>query len=62
MGHARALLSLEDDLLIERLSKQVINRNLSVRKTEDLVKKAKSSDGNSEAKKPQNTSSEPQGY
>ena len=59
MGHARALLSLEDELLIERLSKQVINRNLSVRKTEDLVKKAKSSDGNSEAKKPQNTSSEP---
>ncbi len=59
MGHARALLSLEKDSLIESLSKQVINRNLSVRKTEDLVKKAKSSDGNYEAKNTQNTGSEP---
>ena len=33
MGHARALLALESESLIEKLSKQVINRNLSVRKT-----------------------------
>lgn len=47
MGHARALLALESESLIEKLSKQVINRNLSVRKTEDLVKKYKAGDSES---------------
>lgn len=59
MGHARALLSLEDENSIENLSKQVINRNLSVRKTEDLVKKFKGSKGQNEAKNSKSPYSEP---
>jgi ParB family chromosome partitioning protein len=41
MGHARALLGLEDDAAIERTARQVIARGLSVRATESLVKKAR---------------------
>ena len=59
MGHARALLALDDEALIEKLSKQVIHRNLSVRKTEDLVKKAKSKNSDFDSKKPNLSSSEP---
>ena len=59
MGHARALLALESDTLIEKLSKQVINRNLSVRKTEDLVKKFKNPSSKSGAKTSSDSASEP---
>jgi ParB family chromosome partitioning protein len=38
MGHARALLGVDDDAHIERLAKDVIDRGLSVRETESLVK------------------------
>jgi len=59
MGHARALLSLDDESSIEKISKQVIHRNLSVRKTEDLVKKFKGPKGENENKTSKISSSEP---
>ena len=40
MGHARALLGLEDDAARVRLGRQVAERGLSVRETENLVRKA----------------------
>lgn len=40
MGHARALLSLPDESSQLRVSRDVVARNLSVRETETLVKKA----------------------
>ena len=39
MGHARALVAVEDEKLQEKLLKQVIDGGLSVRQTETLVKK-----------------------
>jgi ParB family chromosome partitioning protein len=39
MGHARALLGLEDDHVIERLARQAASRGLSVRQVEALVKR-----------------------
>jgi len=59
MGHARALLALEDKDLLEKLSRQVINRNMSVRKTEDLVKKYRSPKPNSQGSKNGKSNSEP---
>jgi ParB family chromosome partitioning protein len=41
MGHARALLALDEPAAIERAARQVVDRQLSVRATESLVKKAK---------------------
>ena len=40
-GHARALLSLEDEEIMKETAKEIINRNLTVRETEELVKKIK---------------------
>jgi len=40
MGHARALLGLEDDVERERLATHIAQRGLSVRETEDLVRTA----------------------
>lgn len=40
MGHARAILGLTDDVAQLRLSREVVSKNLSVRETEALVKKA----------------------
>jgi ParB family transcriptional regulator, chromosome partitioning protein len=42
MGHARALLGLEEPAEIERAAREVVDRQLSVRATEALVKKARS--------------------
>jgi ParB family transcriptional regulator, chromosome partitioning protein len=39
MGHARALLGLEDDQSIERLAREAASRGLSVRQVEALVKR-----------------------
>ena len=39
MGHARALVMVEDELLQNRIVKQIIQDSLSVRQTEALVKK-----------------------
>jgi len=41
MGHARALLALDEPAAIERAARQVVDKQLSVRATEALVKKAK---------------------
>lgn len=49
MGHARALVALEDNKLQEKILKEVIKNGLSVRQTEALVKK------NSEEFKPAKT-------
>ena len=40
MGHARALLSLEDATIQKKMAKVIIDKGLSVRQVEDLVKKA----------------------
>ena len=40
MGHARAILALADEAAQLRLARDVVSRNLSVRETEALVKKA----------------------
>src|SRR3954464_12889463 len=42
MGHARALLSLADEAAQLRVARDVVSRNLSVRETEAMVKKAAS--------------------
>ena len=41
MGHARALLSLESGELIEKARHEILHRQLSVRATEDLVRRLK---------------------
>src|ERR1041384_6229478 len=41
MGRARALLALDEPAAIERAARQVVDRQLSVRATEALVKNAK---------------------
>lgn len=40
MGHARALVAVEDETLQAKLVQQIVKDNLSVRQTETLVKKA----------------------
>jgi ParB family chromosome partitioning protein len=42
MGHARALLGLEDPAAIDRFAKKVAERQLSVRATEELVRRERS--------------------
>ena len=42
MGHARALLSLEDDLQIQA-AREVVHKKLSVRETENLVRRLQQS-------------------
>ena len=44
MGHARAILALPSETDQRRVARDVINRNLSVRETESLVKKAADGD------------------
>jgi ParB family chromosome partitioning protein len=44
MGHARALLGLEEAAAIERAARTVVDKALSVRATEALVKKARTPD------------------
>lgn len=41
MGHARALLPLESEALIEKARNEILHRQLSVRATEDLVRRLK---------------------
>lgn len=41
MGHARALLALDNDGLIEKARHEILHRQLSVRATEELVRKLK---------------------
>ncbi len=57
MGHARALLGLEDPRLIEDSAEQVVKKALSVRQTEDLVRRAQKPGKDKAAKdKPQSAS------
>lgn len=42
MGHARALLALESHELMEKAREEILRRHLSVRETENLVKRLKS--------------------
>ena len=51
MGHARALLGLEDARVIEDQAEQVIKKELSVRQTEDLVRRAQKSEGKDKPQK-----------
>jgi ParB family chromosome partitioning protein len=53
MGHARALLGLERDAERERLAQLVADRGLSVRETENLVRKSLKGEGGQTAKKPE---------
>jgi ParB family chromosome partitioning protein len=43
VGHARALLSLEDASIQKKMARVIIDKGMSVRQVEDLVKKAQSS-------------------
>lgn len=45
MGHARALLGLEEDAVIERLARQTASRGLSVRQVEALVRREREDGG-----------------
>lgn len=49
MGHARALLGLDDDAAIERSAARVVQKQLSVRQTEELVRRERG-DGKQKAK------------
>lgn len=53
MGHARALLALASDAEQRRLARDIVNRSLSVRETESMVRKA------SEPKTPAEQQTEP---
>jgi len=57
MGHARALLALDEPAAIERAARQVVERQLSVRATEALVKKAKEPEDTRPPAKPQKSAS-----
>jgi ParB family chromosome partitioning protein len=50
MGHARALLGLDEPAAIERAARMVVDKALSVRATEALVKKARTGDSESSEK------------
>ena len=49
MGHARALLSLEDAAIQKKMAHVIIEKGLSVRQVEDMVKKAGQGQGIVEA-------------
>jgi len=52
MGHARALLGLEETGAIERCALKVVARSLSVRATEELVRRERGDDGGATKVKP----------
>ena len=52
MGHARALLSLEESELIVKAASEVISKELSVRQTEQMVSKMQSAAQNKKIDKP----------
>ena len=56
MGHARALLGLDDAAAIERAAAQVISKGLSVRQTEELVRKERDG-GKKKAPRPEPSAS-----
>ena len=52
MGHARALLGLEEDADREECSRLIVERELSVRQTEELVRKGRRGEGRGPKKPP----------
>ncbi len=64
MGHARALINLEDDELRLRLHRRIIDEGLSVRKTEEAIQKLQdqSSQGATQKKKRPSLSSKERAY
>jgi ParB family chromosome partitioning protein len=57
MGHARALLALDEAAAIERAARHVVERQLSVRATESLVKNAKEPEDRRPPAKPHKSAS-----
>jgi ParB family chromosome partitioning protein len=57
MGHARALLALDEAAAIERAARHVVERQLSVRATESLVKNAKEPEDRRPPPKPHKSAS-----
>jgi ParB family chromosome partitioning protein len=57
MGHARALLALDDPDMMERMARQVVERQLSVRATEAMVKKGKEPEDRKPPAPPQKSAS-----
>jgi len=57
MGHARALLALDEPAAIERAARQVVDRQLSVRATETLIKKTKEPEDRRPPARPEKTAS-----
>ena len=53
MGHARALLGVEEDAERVRVARLVVERSLSVRETEELVRRALAGEGSAAAKRPE---------
>ena len=53
MGHARALLALESSDLIDKARHEIVHRQLSVRATEDLVRRLKVNPHPTHTKRPQ---------
>jgi len=53
MGHARALLALDTPELIEKARREILNRQMSVRATEDLVRRLKVNPHPVTSKRPQ---------
>jgi ParB family chromosome partitioning protein len=51
MGHARALLGLNDDSEREHLARLIVDRGLSVRQTEELVSRGRKGEGGAHPKK-----------
>jgi len=53
MGHARALLALDSPELMEKIRREIVQGQLSVRATEELVRKLKSNSQSAPVKRPQ---------
>jgi ParB family chromosome partitioning protein len=52
MGHARALLGLEEDADREHFARLIVERELSVRQTEELVRKGRRGEGGAAQRRP----------
>lgn len=53
MGHARALVAIDDEAVLRRVTKEVLDRGLSVRQTEALVRRLADRPSRSAGKRPQ---------
>jgi len=62
MGHARALVNIEDPELQLELYKQIHDRDLSVRQTEELVRKSREGESDKPGRKPRSLPTLPAEY